>query len=175
MKAAVLCPGPSLQFLRSPVVGYDATWAVNTALKLQDADWFSAADMPLYKGLVADRRPRIGALTMGSTMEKARTLPDWLGVKKWVPWSNVSFIDRHVKTGRHINWSLQAALCHAAELGAKTIDIYGCDLAGTVDASGYGGEERTEDRWQREARDLQFTTEFLSGHGVTINRIKLCQ
>lgn len=173
MKAAILCPGPSLKKLGQIPPGYDATWAVNTAIKMHKTDWLGAGDIPLFRGLLGDFRPKTGVLTMGATAKKAKTLPDWMYVETWVEWSDVHLIKEHEKRGRPINWGIQAALCHAYELGAKEIDIYGCDLAGVEDATGYGGEERTEDRWQREARDLQFTRDLLHSMGIQTTRIHL--
>ena len=80
-------------------------------------------------------------------------------------------IAAHADRGRAINWSLQAALCHAAQLGAQTIDIYGCDLIGVDDATGYKGEDRTGDRWKRENADLSFTIHILQQHNVTVRRL----
>lgn len=170
MKAAIYCPGPSL--LRCvPANYYDVSWAVNTALKIMKTDWLSAGDPCFFRGLLGEHRPLRGVLSMGSVIDKCHDF--WPTVVHWHRWSSVPLIGKHKELGRPLNWSLQAALCHAAHLGAKEIDIYGCDLAGVEDATGYGGEERTEDRWQREARDLQFTRDLLHSAGIQTTRIHL--
>lgn len=175
MLTAIYCPGPSLQTLvaRGDITkyhgDYDLTIAVNTAIKLVTCMWLSAGDISLYRGVLGDARPSCGILTMGATSELLRDDPDWTGIR-YRTWNSVRLIADHKTRGRPLNWSLQAALCFAADLGATHIDIYGCDLAGVTDASGYRGEDRSEDRWLREARDLQFTRDLLAAAGVTTTR-----
>jgi hypothetical protein len=62
-------------------------------------------------------------------------------------------------------------MCHAAQLGCKHLRLYGCDLAGREDCTGYVGEDRTEDRWERERKNLDYTIALLSERGVTTERI----
>lgn len=166
--AAIICPGPSL--LHCGIIGdYDLTIAVNNAIKLAEADWLCAADVVFYRGLLGEFRPRTGVLTMDDVVQKKKTLENWGGLQ-WHGWSDIPLIAEHRHRDRPINWSLQAALCFAAYKGATQVDIYGCDLVGVEDATGYGGEDRTEDRWRREARDLQFTRDLLKSFGINTTR-----
>jgi hypothetical protein len=176
MIAAIYCPGPSLrwhvanpfEFMRPR--DYDVTWAVNTALKLVDADWFAAGDITLFRGLVGPHRPRLGCFTMAATRDQMQSDPGWANLR-WRIWSDAPLIDAHERSGRPINWSLQSALCHAVALGVRHVDLYGCDLAGTTDATGYVGEDRSADRWARERSDLDYTIALLAPHGLTVRRI----
>ncbi len=73
-----------------------------------------------------------------------------------------------------MQWSVQAALCHAAEAGADWIDLYGCDGAagGTrIDCTGYAGESRGPDRWAREEKDLTHTFALLAERSIPVYRI----
>ena len=172
MIAAIFCPGPSLlQIL--PTMRYwmyGATWAVNSAAKVMATDWLSAGDKSWYRGLLGEiPRPRVGALVCPDATSDARA---WVGVGlAVVDWIEVPFIGEHQRRGKPINYSMQAALCHAAVLGATAIDLFGCDLAGREDCTGYLGEDRNDDRWRRERAGLEQTTALLSELGITVRRI----
>ena len=174
MIAAVLCPGPSLM-RRWPDCGvvYDVVFTVNTAAKLVRGDWLCAGDKCFFRGLLGDApRPLAGIVTCPDSLTDAC---------RWAPsslvntWADVPLIGLHARRGRPINWTVQSALCQAHALGAKHVDLYGCDGAagGRVeDATGYRGEDRTAERWEREERDLAWTKALLAEHGTTINRIE---
>jgi hypothetical protein len=175
VRAAVCCPGPSLPRRWPGRAGYDLVWAVNRALiPVPDADWLSAGDPVLFTGLLpVGCRPRVGAVTMDPTIDAVRDLPAWAGLA-WVPWSALALVAAHKPRGRPIAWSVQVALCHAAELGATQVDLYGADgaAAGTpLDCTGYAGEDRSIERWRREALDLVLTIELLAAVGVTTTTI----
>ncbi len=70
------------------------------------------------------------------------------------------------------NWSIQAAVAGAYSLGATSIDVYGHDMTGTIDAAGYDGDYRTGERWGRERLDWAASREWAENHGLTINEIK---
>lgn len=180
MIAAVLTPGPSLSRISSvDLSAYDVTWAVNTAIKLVRADWLAAGDPEAVKRSIGPFRPRLGLLTMGTTAKEIENCPTWSGIRI-ATWSDVPTIDEHERRGRPLSWSIQTALCHAAHLGARRIDLYGCDLYRpdfdpwqTVDAAGYQGEDRNRQRWERERRDIELTTSILAEAGATVQRIDL--
>jgi hypothetical protein len=66
------------------------------------------------------------------------------------------------------NWSIQGAIAVAAHLGANEIHIYGCDMKGTTDTAGYGGEYRCEDRWRRETIDLSVSIAWAGMQGIAV-------
>lgn len=172
MKVAVCCPGPSLPTTWMGRHPYDAVWAVNRALIVVDADWLSAGDPPIFDGLLPpEAKPRLGVITMKDTLVRFKPMwPDLL----WHSWEEYGLMDEHAAFGRPLSWSVQAALCHAFALGAKRIDLFGCDgvrSTTTIDCTGYAGEDRSQDRWQREALDLGTTYGILGACGVTFNHI----
>ncbi len=175
MRVAVCCPGPSLPARWPGRADYDLVWAVNRALiTVPEADWLSAGDAILYTSLLPlECRPRIGAVTTDGTIEEISGAPSWAGII-WVGWGSIPRIHAHKAHGRPLSWSMQVALCHAGQLKAKHIDLYGADGAagGTpIDCTGYAGEDRTPERWRREELDLALTIELLAADGIVINRI----
>lgn len=180
MIAAVFTPGPSLsRVVRRDPPRYALTWAVNTAIRLIPADWLAAGDPNAVKGSIGEHRPRIGLLTMGTTVEAIAGCPSWSGIDI-ATWNDVPLIAEHEARGKAVSWSIQTALAHACHLGARRIDLYGCDIFRAdfdpwqvADASGYGGEDRNRTRWDREREDLQHTFSILADHGTTVQRIDL--
>ncbi len=174
MIAAICCPGQSLPAVWPPADSHDLVFAVNSAAKLIPHDWLCAGDKSWFRGLLGDiQRPALGILTSVDSITDAR---EWMPFGPIIGWDAVPLIGEHARLGRPINWSVQSAMCHAAHLGAKLVRLYGADginSTSTIDASGYKGEDRTRDRWEREERDLAFTTELLAGSGVTVERIAL--
>lgn len=171
MIAAILSAGPSLARTWDPIF-FDAftVYAVNSAAKLYQHDWLSAGDKCWFRGLYPTEMPSPwrGILTCPDSVTDARA---WGRSVPVVGWDEVDLIGAHHRRGHPINWSLQAAMCHAAQNGAKLIRLYGVDLAGREDCAGYVGEDRTEDRWVRERLHLEQTTALLAEHGVTVERV----
>lgn len=176
MIAAVCCPGPSLPTVwRSAPRHYHEVWTVNTGLRIlgNSANWLAAGDLTVVQALVGRHRPMHGVLTLDDHIPLMSKDPGWGGME-WVAWSAVPLIGEHARRGRPLTWSVQSALCHAAQRGSTRIDLFGADgvASGTViDCTGYRGEDRSADRWRREAADLDFTTALLLEHGTTVQRI----
>ena len=173
MIVAILCPGPSLmQTWSDDGPRYDQIFTVNTAAKLVRGDWLCAGDKCFFRGLLGDTpRPHAGILTCPDSLTDAC---------RWAPgmlvntWADIPLIGEHHRRGRPINWTIQAALCMAAEMGARNVDLYGADGAASttpIDASGYRGEDRTSERWAREESDLSWTRTILAELGTIVNRI----
>lgn len=172
MIVAVCCPGPSLPRRWIGRGGYAVVYAVNRALILvSNADWLCAADHQFYVDLIPDGcRPRVGVLT-GDNVVNAVRWGDDIEVRGW---GSLSQTNEHEWAGRPMTWSVQSALCLAADHGATQIDLYGCDGAagGTrIDCTGYAGENRGPDRWAREEIDLALTIRLLAERNVSVNRI----
>lgn len=174
MIVAIACPGQS--FARrwaESTVRHDAVIAVNAAAKLVDSDWVCAADPAWYRGLFGSevKHPRSGYLVAPHAADDARAFTQ----AEVITWDNVSLIHEHFKQGRPISWSVQAALCLAEQLGAREVILYGADgrrSVGTIDASGYKGEDRSAERWEREESDLAFTIAMLADRKTTVQRIE---
>lgn len=174
MIVAICCPGQSLmRRWTETTASHDLLITVNAAANLMRSDWVCAADKSWYRGLLSPTvRPRHGYLVAPDARTDALTFANGLEV---LTWENVSLIHQHTAEGRPINWSVQAALCFAEQLGADEIILYGADgrnSTSTVDASGYGGEDRTPDRWEREERDLAYTIAMLNGRSTKVTRIE---
>lgn len=174
MIVAVCCPGQSLMRRWSErTVSHDLVIAVNAAAKLIESDWVCAADKSWYRGLLGSevKHPRAGYLVAPDAAGDAKVFT----AAQVITWENVALIHQHFKEGRPVNWSVQAALCLAEQLGARHVTLYGADgrrSVGTIDASGYKGEDRTTERWEREENDLAFTIAMLAGRGTTVQRIE---
>jgi len=167
MIAAVLSPGPSLLRTWKGRENHAVTIAVNRALKVAAADWLSAADVVLFQGELGACRPLVGAMTSLATADFLD--PTWGTVATW---EGSDALQAHQRI-RPVQWSLQAALCHAADLGAMQIDVFGADCGreGRTDCAGSDGENRGPDRWAREAEDLACTFGFLAGRGVSVRHV----
>lgn len=166
MIAAILSSGPSLLRTWKGRDNHAVTIAVNRALKMVAADWLSAADVVLFQGEVGTARPLVGTMTSLATSDFLD--PTWGTVATW---EGSEALQAH-QLIRPVQWSIQAALCHAVDLGATHIDIFGADggREGPKDCAGSDGESRGPDRWAREAEDLACTFSFLAARGITITR-----
>ncbi len=172
MRVAVCCPGNSLPRRWDPAHTFDAVWAVNRALLVVKADWLSAGDRPMFFGLAGDHRPTIGVLTMLDTASEAKHEPTWKHLR-FTGWHECPSIQRHKEKYRPIDWSVQAAMCHAVDVGAREITLFGCDFGegGPDDCTGYVGEDRGPERWRREREGMAATISFMSDIGVSVTRI----
>jgi hypothetical protein len=178
MKIAICCPGQSLVRRWSErTIEYDTTIAVNAAAKVVSSDWVCAPDKVWYRGLFGDdlKQPRHGFLVAPDAYDDAKRFilryNDPLAI---LTWENIALIHQHTKEGRPINWGVQSALCFAEQLGATAITLYGADgrkSISTIDASGYKGEDRTAERWEREENDIAYTFAMIRSRGTTIERI----
>lgn len=175
MIIAICCPGQSFVRRWSEATSkHDLVIAVNAAAKFTESDWVCAADKVWYRGLFGSevKPPRIGYLVSNDAVKDAKQFSPDHAV---LGWENVALIHEHTKQGRPINWSVQAALCLADQLGADHVILYGADgrkSVGTIDASGYKGEDRSAERWEREESDLAFTIAMLAGRNTTVQRIE---
>jgi hypothetical protein len=164
MKVAILSAGPSLKRTWRGNDQYMFTIAVNHALSAERTDWLAAGDAPTLVQLGA-RRPFIGVWTMRHIAEAG--VPGWENVRM-IPFNDMP---GWVGLSRPANWSIQAALAGAYGLGATSVDVYGHDMAGTLDVSGRDGEDRSAERWERERADWQSSCDYMLARGITIRRI----
>lgn len=159
MTAVVLCPGPSLAKLPA-LPPCDVSLAVNRAALRFAADWWAASDYPLIKWNIDNLMGNPNLLTRRQT-----------------------YIDMHDRLSRFpqirlvedvpgtagLNKTMLFAAALAADLGAKRIDLYGCDMAGETDYDGAkAGEDRSEARWARERLELAELTDWLKGRGCEL-------
>ena len=167
MKAAVLCPGPSLpkEFDRT---GYDHVIAVNRAALSTDADYIILPDDYTLGWLTANalrRRPVIV-----SSLHKYRQMIDSLWIALHSP-----FLERDIhwlEVPGYQWWtkSLTTALVLAAWMGADEIECVGVDWKGTKDFDGFtdSSQQRTDERWTKERLMARAVVAKLAEQGVTV-------
>ncbi len=166
MRVAILSAGPSLRRTWRGNFRYSATIAVNSALAVVQTDWLASGDDVTLRRL-GNRRPLVGLWTMEDHVRCP--VAGWENVRR-LP---LNFLPGWTGLTRPPNWSVQAAVAGAYSLGATSIDIYGHDMAGDEDCTGYVGDVRGEEhRWSRERPDWQSTLEWATAHSLTINHIK---
>jgi len=183
-RVAVLCPGPSIKVTWPPVIPaepgaalmsspplYDLTIAVNNAIAHHPADWWCCQDggpLKKYHG-----QPRVGICTSRSQANSIRAgefhpnvdSMDGLVVLE-------SGVINHHDVPRVAGWSMTNAIMLACRLGAKSIDLYGVDHDGDEYFDGPMNKRGLDNRWAREARDLEAVTAHCEAVGVTVTRIR---
>ena len=167
MRTAILCPGPSLLESFSDEMQYDARIGVNRAVNVFRCDYWASLDE--------------------RTFEIAEPIghPIWLCDKAMYQ----ATCDKHeparafphhavedIRTPRDpLCWhwyTFPASLVWAYEIGATSIDVYGCDWTDAPDFDGgsFPSHHRTARRWEREAGVVCGIVEWLAGKGVPVYR-----
>lgn len=140
MRAVILCPGPSLA-LATSLPRRSILMAINHALdhKLAaDADWWVALD--LWQWPLPKHAPLCGMVTSSGAIAE--------GQGSRVPYLLEDF--RQCRGARPTATTLPAALWWAAHVGAREVELVGCDMVGDTDFRGVAAGNRTRDRWQLE-------------------------
>ncbi len=159
MTAAILCPGPSLKALEV-VPRVDLTIAVNRAALTFACDWWAARDYPMIRDNAAKVLAiRTTANDLRGRLNRFRVLATAEELNGWCPANLLGTL------------TALLALLFAAKEGATRIDVYGADWKGTQDYDGTeAGENRTDERWAKEAGLWQAACDWLSGRGVEVAR-----
>ena len=167
MKAAVLCPGPSLSEFAGRT-DYDLVIGVNRAATEFRCDYVSLFD-PYTFGMCAERgwkgRPTIIA-ARDVYEQMCRQFPAAVHfpfLERSTAWLNGS-------AGRWYTKGLTTAIVVAWLKGADTIDCYGVDWFGTEDFDGFTDprQKRDRDRWRREIDLAKGVRSELLQRNVTI-------
>ncbi len=166
MKAAICCPGPSLNLLDAPPAA-DILIGVNRAVLRFACHWLAAKDYTTLKQIYREGGPRgtPSLFTIPQTWKDSRD--------KFGPFPQ--FITTDQIAPPIPNWSVKtapAALVLAAHLGATSIDVYGADWTNEPDFDGVliDGTQRDEARWNDEAIYWAAVTAYLKDKGVTVWR-----
>ncbi len=148
MRAALLCPGPSMKLTwgAADAGSFDTIIAVNLAMIYEPrAHWWCAGDWDTLKLFPGD--PKVGIC---SIVDALRVAPKEMGPERWrkswqlVPWELLPY---------RAGTSMPSAMGLAVYLQATHVTVFGDDKAGFTDASGTGEaiRQRGPDRWAAEA------------------------
>lgn len=146
---AVLCPGPSLTVTwPKRRRDYAATVGVNRAPFAFQVDWWASLDDVWQKWGNPDPYPRIGLVgaVRGLTGAAAALLPR----------DGLALVHRDTPAGCP-SFSMLLAIGFAFEnLGATSVDVFGCDHAGDADFDGLveKANNRGAQRWSEEVAGL---------------------
>lgn len=168
MRAAILCPGPTLQHSWPwPAMAFDVRIAVNRAILHEPAsEWWAAADWPMLQSTLA--KPSVGICTQddparmlrgGSLIPVVRMPPQILA------WSDLP--------NKYPGYSTLSAFGLAEHLGATEIYLFGDDKMGTRDFDGaMAGLNRGADRWTKEWDLQKKTTTRLITAGIRVFEVR---
>jgi hypothetical protein len=163
MLVRVLCPGPSLAttWLREGVGCIGPTIAVNRAIDFTCCDWLVAGDAITFGRIRS--RPLRGVCTFNNNIREY--IPP-----RWQPIECVAWEDL-LHPPEPAQWGIEGAMLLARRLaGTRRLDIaiYGCDRVGLNDWDGTPPEDdRSDDRWQREASSFDRTVRWLETATLT--------
>lgn len=179
---AILCPGPSLARYDARAAAGATRIAVNLAGKLvEDYEWFCGLDAGVFTNpKFGPPHPSVGLLVSGRRRQfieegKYKGCPtfadkQWLAVEEIRARPELRHPDHPLPEENWVQWTFTTAIMAAWHMGAKRIDLYGCDMTGTAYVNGMptnGGEHI----WQRERLDLEMVGAFLHKQGVALQRI----
>lgn len=165
MKAALLCPGPSLAEYRH---GDHAIIAgVNRAVSVAPCDFWVLLDDRPFHSAAPIGEPCI--VTSGAIHRRL--------CRKQLIQATRPFIDRsQLVVESDMPWgrfSSTNALILLENLGATSIDCFGVDMAGTLDwdSFGHAQDKRDEKRWNEEAGLWKNMTDYLASRGCEVTRM----
>ena len=164
MIATILSPGPSLSLVTEEETRDTTIIGVNRAVRYMVCDWWVFSDDRVYRNYPSDYTLKV--FTNEETQRRLNRKFDL---------THESLYHKYTP-GWHI-YSFTAAVILAAELGADTVRVFGCDWKGCEDFDGhryqFPGETaeltRTADRWQREREVFDKTITLIPG--VRVERI----
>lgn len=148
MSVAILTSGPSLAGLVELPRAYDAVLAVNHAMSHplgRLVDYWVALDV-WDVGLPA-HKPRMGMVTHPNAIDE--------GQATYVPYPLFDYLLLCPRAARFVEphlTTLPAALWWADHLGAREVDVFGCDMLGKSDFRGVVDTGRDQNRWTSEKR-----------------------
>jgi hypothetical protein len=144
MRAAILCPGPSVTRFQGRD-GYDALVAVNRAARVYACDYWCCLDWRTFGMCTKLGKPQ--AITRAYNWHRVDDSRDW-------PIWDVALFRWFRTAPEHWTYSALTALAFLAWRGYSEIDVYGRDLDGVADWDGWDASRvgRSDTRWKREQR-----------------------
>lgn len=176
MKAAILCPGPSLEKFPGRD-GFDLLIGVNRAATKIAVDVWACGDWPLQQQVYENV---IGSPILFTALNSSETIlhgfTDAPQRHPCVPWRGEVRIFENIDPGiKSVDWdffTFNAAIGYAVVAGANQIKAFGADWSGTKDFDGVeAGNTRTIDRWQLERWMFAEMKKELAQRGISLERI----
>ena len=174
MRAAILCPGPSLD-VTWPNDGwqFDLVIAVNRAALTHRCDWWAFCDGEKFGKWMAGmkkRPPRIVASSNAVSLIEKKGFNDLF--RKFEHRVFEGIFDRVPTSLCWPVYSATAAAAFAFSEGARRIDFYGADMEGVEDFDGATDptNNRTAQRWQHERENWAKLLPWLEQRGCTVTR-----
>lgn len=174
-RAAVLCPGPSLESFPGRE-GYDVLIGVNRAAGRFACDYWAMLDaVPFYH-----------TTPIGAPAALCQ-YPEWVKVLKYIadggnpcPHRHLDLkdVDAWLRPELHgvparFKYSMLAGITLAHAIGAVEVDVYGADWAGTQDFDGVELAKNCRDdrRWRLEKEGFHVLTTSLLNFGTRVRRV----
>lgn len=172
VRAAVLCPGPSLTAFAGRV-GYDLVIGVNRAVGLFPCDYWVMLDDHTFDIAHPIGTPRVLCPRDQWAKVSRRTANGAAKDFKVLAPEDVDGTLPRRQTPWH-KWSATAAIALACHLGATEIDCWGMDWEGTAD---WDGDTRPfhcrdEARWHNEQKSFRIMEQAMRARRVALRRIK---
>ena len=169
MRAAILGRGAHVaEWITADHESYDETIAVNCAINIFRANWLVALDPPTYHHLTG--QPVHGALYHSGLAQRGNVLPpqyceEW-GACNWVDVADLEW------ESMFYQYSICAALRFASELGAESVDCFGCCGPGQEPAedsilSEGRSQVTNRERWIGEHKQIAKVLEYLDDMEVS--------
>jgi hypothetical protein len=168
VECTILCTGPSLaHYLEAPVEQPNCSIGVNQAVEARACDWWCFSDPEAFDWFNPLGHPRIFT---------SRACLDIITRRADIPRFDWTF-HADIGTEAHSDWawpnySLTCALVLAEHLGARTVEIYGCDWSGDRYFDGQPAR-RTHDmryRWKNEQHKYGMVTDWMARKGIEVKR-----
>lgn len=174
MRVALLSGGPSLTATWPQAVAarecFDLLIGVNGAATLYPVHWWSVGDwQTIYQHKMVPLAGEWGLPSIWTMTPTADRIEDhgrlpWMAGVRIKHWGQAKASANHPQGWS--TWSATAALVLACELGAKSIDMFGVDMAGTGDCLVPVSAGHNERRWERERKVWLSTLDWLHRQNV---------
>jgi hypothetical protein len=178
MLAAIVNPGPSLaRFPQGLFIHYDIAVAVNRGVVAGWVNWWAMGDEHAFIR-ETPMNPAVQIFASSEVDRRLREHADGDVRARYTKRKITLYESLFDQAPSSLSWgtfTMPAAIVLAAMKGAKEIHLYGNDRTQAPDFDGvnYAENIRTADRWEHEAIVLKSVTEWATGRGISIHRIRV--
>lgn len=165
MRIALLSAGPSLLRTFNDSLSFDVRIGVNRAAEHFACDWWSVGDWQAVVGDAMEPLRPIGQPHIFTLDDSANTISKLR--PELTPHGWKQLCGAYGGPEGWSTWSASAGAMLAYHLRAKTLDVYGVDMAGHQDVSGFVGG-RGDERWNRERPAWEATVQWIRSRGVRV-------